>query len=94
ICSHIIIHNNRSASMAFHSEKSILVKVIVFSLLLLLPLSQSNAARVPSTPRVPIGPRRPICPVCVCCEPAPIGRCCRCCASPIVTQTHHHSQSP
>ncbi|CAF2056783.1 hypothetical protein HID58_070501 [Brassica napus] len=93
MCSDIIIHNNRSASMAFHSEKSILVKV-VFSLLLLLPLSQSNAARVPSTPRVPIGPRRPICPACVCCEPAPIGRCCRCCASPIVTQTHHHSQSP
>lgn len=51
MCSYIIIHNNSRASMAFHSEKSILVKIIVFSLLLLLPLSQSNAARVPSTPR-------------------------------------------
>ncbi|KAJ0250391.1 Uncharacterized protein HA466_0137340 [Hirschfeldia incana] len=80
--------------MAVHSEKSILVKVIVFSLLLLLPLSQSNAARIPSTPRVLIGPMRPICPACVCCEPAPRGKCCRCCASPIVTQTHHQSRSP
>ncbi|KAG2328308.1 hypothetical protein Bca4012_037354 [Brassica carinata] len=80
--------------MGFHSEKSILVKVIVFSLLLLLPLSQSNAARIPSTPRVSIGPMRPICPACVCCKPAPPGRCCRCCASPIVTQNHHNSQSP
>ncbi|KAF8089124.1 hypothetical protein N665_0517s0011 [Sinapis alba] len=90
----IIIHNKIRASMAFNIGKSILVKLIVFSLLLLLPLSQSNAARIPSTPRVPIGPKGPLCPACVCCEPAPVGRCCRCCASPIVTQTYHHSQSP
>ncbi|VVB00517.1 unnamed protein product [Arabis nemorensis] len=83
--------------MAFHSgkSKSIFVKLIVFSLLILLPLLQSNAARIPSSiPRGPIGPRRPICPACVCCKPAPLGSCCRCCASPIVTQSHHHSRSP
>ncbi|ESQ30267.1 hypothetical protein EUTSA_v10011907mg [Eutrema salsugineum] len=79
--------------MSFHSGKSIFVKLTFFSLLLLLPLSQSNATRIPSIPRGPIGPRRPICPACVCCQPAPLGSCCRCCASPIVTQTRHHPQS-
>ncbi|AEE32735.1 hypothetical protein AtNW77_Chr1g0051401 [Arabidopsis thaliana] len=76
---------------SFHSGKSIFLKLFVLFLLLVLPLSQSNATRIP---RAPISSRRPICPACVCCEPAPLGSCCRCCASPIVTQTHHHSQSP
>ncbi|XP_019091719.1 PREDICTED: uncharacterized protein LOC109128909 [Camelina sativa] len=76
--------------MVFHSGKFIFLKLVLFSLLL-LPLSKSNATRIP---RAPIGPRRPICPACVCCEPAPLGSCCRCCASPIVTQAHPPSQSP
>ncbi|EOA36381.1 hypothetical protein CARUB_v10010790mg [Capsella rubella] len=80
--------------MAFQSGKFIFLKLFIFSLLL-LPLSQSKATRIYNRiPRAPIGPRRPICPTCVCCEPPPLGSCCRCCASPIVTQTHHSSQAP
>ncbi|XP_019057775.1 PREDICTED: uncharacterized protein LOC104810546 [Tarenaya hassleriana] len=72
--------------------KSIFLAIFIFSLLF-LPLSPSDAARTPRIPTGSISTKRPICPACVCCEPPPLGSCCRCCPSPIQTQSHH-SQSP
>ncbi|KAF3450661.1 hypothetical protein FNV43_RR06750 [Rhamnella rubrinervis] len=67
------------------STSSILVTVLIFAMIL-SPMTTCEAARSPK-------PERPICPACVCCEPAPKGSCCRCCAAPIVTQPAH-SGSP
>ncbi|XP_022954010.1 uncharacterized protein LOC111456398 [Cucurbita moschata] len=68
---------------------SIFVTVLVFAMVLSpTTISTVNATRV----LLQQVNRPPICPACVCCEPAPAGSCCRCCATPI--QTSSQSGSP
>ncbi|XP_038896231.1 uncharacterized protein LOC120084509 [Benincasa hispida] len=70
------------------SLTSVLMTVLVFTMVLSpMTIPTANATRV----LLQQINRPPICPACVCCEPAPAGSCCRCCASPIQTSSQNGS---
>ncbi|AES67888.1 hypothetical protein MtrunA17_Chr2g0330581 [Medicago truncatula] len=66
--------------MATNSLKFTLVTIFIFAMTL-SPTLPCDAVRVS------LAVSRPVCPACVCCSPPPLGSCCKCCASPIQTQT-------
>ncbi|KAL1538287.1 hypothetical protein AAHA92_27047 [Salvia divinorum] len=76
--------------MANNILKSFMV-ILFLSVVVLSPiLPTSDAARLTAD----VLARGPICPACLCCEPAPLGRCCKCCSSPVAVSIETTNETP
>ncbi|OMO66491.1 Cell division cycle protein-like protein [Corchorus olitorius] len=71
--------------MAGKNAGSILITIFLFALVL-SPILPCDATR-PIDHLGPVVKRVILCPDCVCCTPPAPGSCCKCCASPIHTQS-------